>query len=101
MQLPILLVVIFSILAVIKVISKREIVKAATKNEVIFSIISYVGVYAVGLGLIAQMFDWVVSLDLNVAFKYTLSILLLIFTIIVIGQILNKIIPAHLKDVFK
>lgn len=100
MVLSILLVIIFSVLAVIKMLSHRELVKAATKNEVILSFISYVGIYSVGLALIAQLFDWLIILDLNQYFKYGFSILLLILMIIIIGQILNKIIPTHLKKVF-
>lgn len=94
------LVVLFSALALFKLFSHREQVKDIAKNEVVYGFITYVGIYSVSLGLIAQIFDWLLSLELNQYLKWGLSFIILIAAIILISRILNKLLPEKLKKVF-
>lgn len=100
MQVSILLVVLFSVLAVFKMVNHRKKLKELPKNEVIFGFITYVGIYSVSLGLIAQLFDWLLILDLNKYFKWVMSLIIFIAAIITISRILNKLLPEKLRKVF-
>ncbi|MEG0471961.1 MAG: hypothetical protein RR588_06470 [Solibacillus sp.] len=100
MQISILLVVLFSVFAVFKMLNHRKQLKGLQKNEILFGFITYVGIYSVSLGLIAQLFDWLVVLDLNKYFKWGMSIIIVIALIITISRILNKLLPEKLKKVF-
>lgn len=81
-------------------LNHRKQLKGLPKNEVIFGFITYVGIYSVSLGLIAQLFDWLLVLDLNKYFKWGMSIIIVIATIISISRILNRLLPEKLKKVF-
>lgn len=100
MQISIILVVLFSVFAVFKMLNHREKLKELSKNEIIFGFITYVGIYSVSLGLIAQLYDWLLLLDLNKYFKYGMSIIIIISVIIMISRILNKLLSDKLKKVF-
>ncbi|ATP42216.1 hypothetical protein CSE16_20605 [Solibacillus sp. R5-41] len=100
MKISVVLVVLFSIFALFKMINHREQLKDIAKNEVIFGFITFVGIYSVSLGLIAQIFDWLLILELNQYFKWGLSLIILIAAIIIISRVLNKLLPERLKKVF-
>ncbi|MGE7022317.1 hypothetical protein [Solibacillus cecembensis] len=100
MQISILLVVLFSVFAVFKMLNHRKQLKGLPINKVIFGFITYVGIYSVSLGLIAQIFDWLLVLDLNKYFKWGMSIIIVIATIISISRILNRLLPEKLKKIF-
>ncbi|MEK4427488.1 hypothetical protein [Solibacillus sp. FSL K6-1523] len=100
MQISIILVVLFSVFAVVKMLNHRKQLKELPKNEVIFGFITYVGIYSVSLGLIAQLYDWLLVLELNKYFKWGLSIIIIIAAIVTISRILNKLLSEKLKKIF-
>lgn len=100
MIISVLFVLLFSALALFKLFHHREKLKDIAKNEIVFGFITYVGIYSISLGLIAQIFDWLVILELNQYFKWGLSLICLIAIIILISRILNKVLPEKMKKIF-